>query len=257
MYPIAVQLYSLRTMMQANYEKEDFLQVLKWVADVGYKGVEPAGFWGYTPKEFKNIIDDLGLQICSSHSPWFHDPAQAQEVIDTAGDLGLATVCCGFGPTDFQDVAAIRRTADRVNTLQELAAKAGLTLFQHNHAWEFAKVDGRYAYDIYAELCPKVMFEIDAYWSANHGANDPVEMVKRFRDRCILMHVKDGTFRPEIPLLPLGTGKMDIPATVGAADPAVNKWVIVELDDCAIDMNYALKLSYRNMIANGTCAGNK
>lgn len=48
MYPIAVQLYSLRGMMQAGYEKEDFIQVLKWVADVGYKGVEPAGFWGLT-----------------------------------------------------------------------------------------------------------------------------------------------------------------------------------------------------------------
>ncbi len=257
MYPISVQLYSLRGMMQPGYEKQDFIQVLKWVADVGYKGVEPAGFWGLTPKELKSITDDLGLEISSSHSPWFREPEQAQEVIDTAGVLGLKTVCCGFGPADFQDLAAIKRTADKVNQLQELAAKAGLTLFQHNHAWEFAKIDGRYAYDIYIELCPKIMFQLDAYWSANHGANDPVEMVKRFRDRCILMHIKDGTFCPEIPMLPLGTGKMDIPATVAAADPALNKWVIVELDNCVIDMNYALKKSYRYMVSNGICAGNK
>lgn len=257
MYPIAVQLYSLRGMMQAGYEKEDFIQVLKWVADVGYKGVEPAGFWGLTPRELKSITDDLGLEICSSHSPWFRMPEQAQEIIDTASELGLKTACCGFGSDDFKNLDSIKRTAEKVNQLQELAEKGGLTLFQHNHAWEFAKVDGRYAYDIYAELCPKIKFELDVYWSANHGANDPVEMVKRFRNRCILMHVKDGTFRPEIQMLPLGTGKMNIPATVGAADPALNKWVIVELDNCVMDMCYAIKMSYRYMVANGVCAGNK
>jgi sugar phosphate isomerase/epimerase len=257
MYPISVQLYSLRGMMQAGYEKEDFVQVLKWVADIGYKGVEPAGFWGFTPKEFKRITDDLGLEISSSHSPWFREPEQIQEIVDTAGELGLRTACCGFGPNDFKSPEDIKRTAGKVNKLRELAAQNGLTLFQHNHAWEFAKLDGRYAYDIYLELCPDIKFEIDAYWSANHGANDPVEMVRRFRDRCILMHVKDGTFRPEIPMLPLGTGKMDIPAVIAAADPAVNKWVIVELDNCVIDMNYALKLSYRYMVSNGICAGNK
>lgn len=257
MYPISVQLYSLRGMMQSGYEKEDFIQVLKWVADVGYKGVEPAGFWGLTPKELRKITTDLGLEISSSHTPWFREPGQIQEIADTAGALGLKTACCGFGPDDFKDLDSIRRTADKVNKLQELAEQNGLTLFQHNHAWEFAKVDGRYAYDLYVELCPKIKFELDAYWSANHGANDPAEMVGRFRDRCILMHVKDGTFRPEIPMLPLGTGKMDIPAVVAAADPAVNKWMIVELDCCAIDMNYALKLSYRYMVSNGICAGNK
>lgn len=257
MYPIAVQLYSLRTMMQEKYEKEDFVQILKWVADVGFKGVEPAGFWGFTPKEFKAITDDLGLQICSAHSPWFRDLANAQQIIDDLGALGLKTACCGFGPNDFKDMDAIKRTAELVNQMQTTMEKAGITLFQHNHAWEFDKVNGRLAYDIFVELCPKIKFQIDAYWSANHGANDPVEMVRKFRDRCILMHLKDGTFQKEISMLPLGCGKMPLAETVKAADPNINKWVIVELDNCVMDMMYAIKKSYRYMVSNGIAAGNK
>ena len=40
MKPIGVQLYSLRELAA-----KDFAAVLKKVADIGYKYVEPAGFW--------------------------------------------------------------------------------------------------------------------------------------------------------------------------------------------------------------------
>ena len=44
--PLSVQLYSLR-----DYAKDDFVAVLKKVAEIGYKGVEPAGFWNLRPSE--------------------------------------------------------------------------------------------------------------------------------------------------------------------------------------------------------------
>ena len=63
--PLAVQLYSLR-----EKAEKDFISVLKKVADIGYQAVEPAGFWDIKPSEFKKIINDLGLKMYSSHSPW-------------------------------------------------------------------------------------------------------------------------------------------------------------------------------------------
>ena len=47
-----MQLYSLR----ARAEK-DFAAVLKDVAAMGYKGVEPAGFWNIRPSQLKKIVD--------------------------------------------------------------------------------------------------------------------------------------------------------------------------------------------------------
>ena len=44
--PIDVELYSLR-----EYAEKDFAGVLKRVAAIGYKAVEPAGIWNLTPAE--------------------------------------------------------------------------------------------------------------------------------------------------------------------------------------------------------------
>ena len=58
MKPLAVQLYSLR-----EYAEKDFVQVLKKVAEIGYKAVEPAGFFNLSPAEFKKIIDEANVVL--------------------------------------------------------------------------------------------------------------------------------------------------------------------------------------------------
>ena len=55
---LAVQLYTLRR----EAEKFGMPYVLKAVADIGYMGVEPAGWGGMTPQDFKKACDDLGLE---------------------------------------------------------------------------------------------------------------------------------------------------------------------------------------------------
>lgn len=261
---LGVQLYSLR-----EYSKEDFPSVLKFVAETGYKAVEPAGFFGHDPKEVKKMVEDLGLKMETSHTPWACR-GPVSEVIDMAGELGLDKVVCGFGPDDFKDMDSIKKTADIVNeTIPELK-KAGLMLFQHNHSWEFERLDGRLKYDIYAEMVPEVKFQLDAFWSSNFGANDPAEMVKRYADRIVSLHIKDGSFEQDqakwrivdgypdrdLKLRPLGTGQMDIPAIVEATPACVNT-LIVELDYCVIEMKEALRQSYAYMTSNGLAAGNK
>ena len=109
MKPISVQLYSLRGEAQ-----KDFDAVLQRVADIGYKGVEPAGFYDFTPAEFRARVEDLGMVVSSSHGPWV-SPDNIPEVIDTVGILGLDIAGGGYGPNDFKDMDAIKRTADTVN----------------------------------------------------------------------------------------------------------------------------------------------
>jgi sugar phosphate isomerase/epimerase len=136
--------------------------------------------------------------------------------------------------------------------------RAGITLFQHNHYWEFAPVEGRLAYDWYVEDCgPLVTFELDAYWSANHGANDPAAMVRKLADRIPLLHVKDGPLQKDKAMQPLGTGTMDIPAVIKACNEKVLRWVIVELDYCEMDMVEAVAQSYTYMTRNGLAQGNR
>ena len=262
--PLAVQLYSLR-----NYAEKDFVAVLKKVAEIGYKAVEPAGFWNLKPAEFKKIIDDLGLKIYSSHTPWARTP-DLNEAIDMLGQLGLKNCVCGYGPDDFKDLDAIKKTADNTNAMQEILAKNGIELFQHNHYWEFERINGELKYDIYAKLCPNVKFEIDCFWSTNKGTEDPVAMLKKFASRTNLIHMKDGICRQQagggemvnglldmkIDLLPLGTGTLPIKDLV-AAMPEQVKTIVVELDYCETEMWQAIQMSYDFMTRSGLAEGNK
>lgn len=265
--PIAVQLYSLR---EFSKTKEDFINVVKRVADIGYKAVEPAGFYGLTCKEFKTLLDDLGLKMYSSHTPWARNVDDCSKIIDDLGELGLTNCVCGYAAADFQDMDAIKRTAENTNKIEEVLSKAGITLFQHNHAFEFERIDGKLKYEIYAELCPNVKFEIDSFWTTNLGTEDPVEMLKKFSDRTILFHLKDGTLKQKeaeqkyvngildrkIQLFPLGQGEMPIADLIPVIPEQVSS-IVVELDYCEVEMWKAIEESYKYMVGNGFAEGNK
>ena len=49
--PVALQLYTLRELAEKNYE-----QVVRTVAEIGYAGVEPAGFPGSSPEQAGKIF---------------------------------------------------------------------------------------------------------------------------------------------------------------------------------------------------------
>ena len=76
--PIAVQLYSIRDFIREN----GFPKALRRIADIGFKAVEPAGFFNTRPSELKKMVEDLGMSICSSHSPW----ARGGNVGETVGN---------------------------------------------------------------------------------------------------------------------------------------------------------------------------
>jgi sugar phosphate isomerase/epimerase len=251
MKPISVQLYSLR-----DEVKDDFLAVLKRVADMGYAGVEPAGFHGMTPAEFRTTVEDLGMQVSSSHGPWAN-PDNVEEVIDTVGILGLDIACGGYGAQQFADMDAIKATAEEANSVAEKLAEHNIRFCLHNHWWEFEKIDGRIKYAIFKELAPLVNYEIDTYWAANFGANDPAEQLSHFKTQAPLLHIKDGPLVKDEAHVAVGSGKIDVPKVIAAADESVVRWLVVELDKCDTDMYTAVEESYKYLVGNGLAEGRK
>lgn len=267
--PISIQLYSLRA-----EAAKDFPAVLRRLAGIGYKGVEPAGFFNFSPKEFRGCVEDLGMVISSTHSPWATLDNLSQS-IDIYGELGIKLVAGGFGADDFATLDGIRRTAEITSKMNQILAGAGFTLVIHNHHWEFEKIDGRIKHEIFAELCPEVKFELDTYWACNYGANNAVEMVRKFANRSPLLHIKDGplvkpesVYNPETniletrkgagtSLLPVGSGKNDIAGIVGAMDPAVTEWLVVEQDNSDTDMMECVETSYKFLTGRGLAQGNR
>ncbi len=60
--PIGLQLYSVRKQCE-----KDLPGVLKAVAEMGYEGVEFAGYYDRTADELKKLLDGNGLKCCGTH----------------------------------------------------------------------------------------------------------------------------------------------------------------------------------------------
>ena len=61
MIPIGLQLYSIR-----DDCAKDLAGSLIAVADMGYDGVEFAGYHGNSASELQTMVDDLGLKVCGT-----------------------------------------------------------------------------------------------------------------------------------------------------------------------------------------------
>ena len=248
--PLSIQLYTLRDEVQGN-----FAAVLRRVAEIGYKGVEFAGLHGHSPQEIAGIVSDLGLQVSSSHVS-LPTVETIRQIADTEKVLGNTRLVAGLGPDEFKTLDDCKRSAERFQTAGELVKAEGLTFGMHNHWWEFETCDGELVYDFVLESAPDIFSELDIYWAAYAGVS-PATVVTQHSARLPLLHIKDGSLEKDSAMTAVGAGKVDIAGTVGAADPAILQWLIVELDRCDTDMWEAVRQSYVYLTEKGLASGNK
>jgi sugar phosphate isomerase/epimerase len=249
--PIALQLYSLRELLNAGYAAG-----IRKVAEIGFAGVETAGFPGTTPQAAAHLLHQLGLSVCSAHSPLPLGDKQA-EVLDTMAALSCTRLVCAWKPQElFASLDGIRQVCDELNGANAVACANGLTLSYHNHWAECALVDGRRAYEIMLDhLAPDILFEVDTYWAKTAGV-DPAALVRQLGGRAPLLHIKDGPCVMDAPMTAVGDGVQDVPGIV-AAGTGATEWLIVELDRCATDMLEAVAKSYRYMVGKGLAHGKR
>jgi sugar phosphate isomerase/epimerase len=248
--PISVQLYSLREAAAA-----DFVGVLERLGQVGFVGVELAGFHDLSPAEFARVALNNGLVVSSGH---IGDaaPATLDATLDGLQEAGCDTAVVAFLPPDaFADLDAVQRSADRVCAAHEAATARGMRLGYHNHWWEFQTMIGdRSAWQHLFDRVPADVFaEVDIYWATVGGA-DPQRVLAEHADRVRILHVKDGPADdPKAPMVAVGSGTLDIPSILHAAPVA--EWHVVELDRCATDMMTAIEASYAYLVDNGLSFG--
>jgi len=249
--PIAVQLYTLRDELAKDYES-----VIRRVAEIGFVGVEPAGFPGTTPEAAGRLFKELGLVVPSAHLP-LPIGDNKNEVLDTAIAIGCTRLISAFMPPEqYKTIDSIKQLCERFNEANTVAAEQGMRFGIHNHWWEFEQVEGRPAWEVLLEhLEPTVFFEVDTYWAKTAGS-DPVAVLQRLGNRAPVLHIKDGPCIVGEPMVAAGQGAMDIPALIAAGE-GHTKWLVVELDACATDMFEAVEQSYRYLVGNGLAQGNK
>ncbi len=179
-----IQMYSLR-----DITKDDFEGALKAVAEMGYKMVEPAGFFGHSAEEVKAMLDCYGLEICSTHTGYSLLFDKFDETLEYHKKVGCKNIILPSAP--FGTKEAITYTVDSINRFQPIIEAEGMKLHYHNHSKEFMpNYDGQIPEEEFAKRT-KVNFELDTFWVYNAGL-DPVAVMEQYRDRLDFIHLKDG-----------------------------------------------------------------
>lgn len=129
---------------------------------------------------------------------------------------------------------------ERINRAAEKCASAGVELYYHNHAYEFAGARGsRYFDRLRKELDKRVRLELDTFWAAISG-EQPAAILREWKGRVCSLHLKDiapdaprGLAETDVPpaaFRELGKGTLDLPGILRAADQAKVEHYFVELD---------------------------
>ena len=128
---------------------------------MGYRHVEHANyidrkFYGYSAKEFKKILDDLGLNMPSGHTvlnakAWDESKNDLTDAwkytVEDAAVAGQQYVISPWLDESYRkDIDTIETLYGRVfNKSGELCKKSGMKFGYHNHDFEFNDDGGRQA----------------------------------------------------------------------------------------------------------------
>ncbi|MGC1392602.1 MAG: sugar phosphate isomerase/epimerase [Bacteroidales bacterium] len=260
-FGIGLQLYTIRDAMQ-----KDVPGSLKKVSDIGYKYLELASyengkFYGYLPAEFKKIVNDLGMEIISSHAgvnPKGITPDETRKMAEDHAKLG-ARYCMQpyIADEDRKSIAGFQKMVAEWNKVGKIMKENGIQFGYHNHNFEFGPVEGKVPYfDVFlAEMDKDLMtMELDLFWATKAGIN-PVELFKKYPGRFQLFHMKD-MYTKEAPFYktasndfaPVGEGLINFREILSAKNVAGMKYMIVEQDKTRDGKPFeAIKTSITNL----------
>jgi sugar phosphate isomerase/epimerase len=207
---MGIQLYTL-----AHPLSEDFTGTLSKLAGFGYKNLEFAGpyyfspeeeirnnplismmglkgygYHNHTPQEIRTLLDDQGLVSTSAHISDTSLKHNIDEAIEAANIIGQKYILSPAFHGQTQD--EYKAAAELYNSFGEKCKAGGIQYGYHTHNGEFAVHDGVSMFDILVnETDPELLcFELDLFWAAVAGV-DVVKLVKKYPGRVKLLHIKD------------------------------------------------------------------
>jgi sugar phosphate isomerase/epimerase len=192
---IGLQLYSVRQSLA-----KDPWGTLARIARAGFNRLEAANHnarndpgvgFGVEANDLRKKLAELGLSIVGCHINPLHLDILPR-ALDYQAELGNTQFGCDIEFYPYGDRDFVLRRCDVFNEVGELARQRGMRFYYHNHFQEFQRFGDDFVYDlILANTDPELVFlQFDTYWMYR-GGQDPIEWMKRFSDRVILLHQKD------------------------------------------------------------------
>ena len=259
-FGVGLQLYTIRDAMAADVPGS-----LEKVSDLGYKYVELADysdgkFYGYAPAEFRKIVNDLGMEVLSSHTKVEAEGItldNAKIMAEAHATLGAKFCVQPWIEERDRNIESYKRMIGDWNLVARIMKDTGIQFGYHNHNFEFDNIDGVVPYyDIFMKEMDAdlITMELDLFWVSKAG-QDPVEMFSRYPGRFQLLHFKDMATE-EAPffdvtkddIVAVGAGVIDFKAILAAKEVAGMKHFFVEDDNQGMGKPFeAIETSISNL----------
>ncbi len=221
---VGLQLYTLRSEMAQGFDA-----TLAKVADLGYKEMEFAGYFGKSPTEVRRLLDQNGLSSPASHIQLQALLDDLEGNIEAALAMGQKYMVVPGLPESQRSIADFQRSAEAMNRAGEVCKTVGIKMAYHNHSFEFEVRDGKLPYDVLLDETEPdlVTMELDLFW-IRHAGVDPVAYFEKYPGRFSMLHVKDMDEFGR--MVEVGRGEINFAEIFSHADTAGFKHFFVEHD---------------------------
>ena len=202
--PIGVQLYSVREDCA-----RDLPGTLAAVAEMGYDGVEFAGYYGYSAEDLRRMLDANGLQCCGTHTGLNTLLGDAlKTTVEFNQVLGNRYLVVPSLPLERRSSnSAWRETGALFSEIAEKLKPYDMRTGYHNHMVEFEAVEGETGFDtFFSSTHPDVIMQLDI-GNALHGGANPLDYLRRHPQRLDTIHLKE--YAAKKPNVLLGEGDVD------------------------------------------------
>jgi len=242
---IALQLYSVREDCA-----KDFVGTLRKVAEIGYGGVEFAGYYGKEAKDLKKILDEFGLKVAGTHTgidTLLGDKLrQTVEFNSTIGNKFL--IVPGLPEEYINSKESWLKTANLFNEISEKVKPYGMKVGYHNHWIEFKPENGETPWNIFFDAVNNaVVMQLDT-GNAMKGGGDPVEILKRYPGpgRATMIHLKEFSSTDDKAIL--GEGEVSWKEILDLCESGdKTEWYIIEQESYAYPPIECAKLCLKNL----------
>jgi sugar phosphate isomerase/epimerase len=245
---VAAQLYTLRDHLKTP---DQIISTLKKVRKIGYRAVQVSGMGPIDTGELARILDGEGLICCSTHENSATMLDNPEAVCEKLNALGCTYTAYPYpADVDLSTFRAVRAFAKRLNYAGKVLHEGGKVLTYHNHDIEFVRMrDTPILEIIFNETDPQYLqAELDTHWVQAGGAS-PVDWCRKLNGRLPTLHIKDFAVTAERKRVfaEIGSGNLDWPKIIDAAEESGCTWFIVEQDGQWLDNDpfKSLKSSYQ------------
>lgn len=222
--PVALQLYTVR-----DETAQDFSGTVRRVAEMGYTGVEFAGYGDLSAPAMVDLLAETGLQAVSTHIGLAElNEERLAASLAYCRALGCATLILPWLAPEWRTFERMATLAPRLNAIGRQCHEAGIVFGYHNHHFEFVSEHGRTWLEALLEATDPsfVKVELDVYWAAFAG-HDPLALLNDLGARIRLIHFKD--MAPDHSMTEVGQGILNMSGILRFAQQ-YGLWAVVEHD---------------------------